>query len=209
MRCSRCDHENPAEARFCNACGAALSLRCPACEHTNPSGSAFCNACGQRLEQAAQPDVEAAPVPDPREYTPRHLAERILRNKAALEGERKHVTVLFADLADSTELTERVDAEEMHALMDRAFQRILAEVHRYEGTVKQFTGDGVMALFGAPIALEDAPRRAVSTALAIQKVLEPLDAEVQARHGRPFRMRIGINSGPVVVGRIGDDLRMD
>ena len=209
MRCSRCDHENPEEARFCNACGAGLSPRCGACQHTNPPGSGFCNACGQVLSGAAPVAEASAPERDPREYTPRHLAERILLGKAALEGERKHVTVLFADLADSTALAERVDAEEMHALMDRAFQLILAEVHRYEGTVNQFTGDGVMALFGAPVALEDAPRRAVTTALAIQKALGPLDADVEERHGRPFRMRIGINSGPVVVGRIGDDLRMD
>jgi class 3 adenylate cyclase/tetratricopeptide (TPR) repeat protein len=132
-----------------------------------------------------------------------------LRQKAAIEGERKHVTVLFADLADSSALAEGIDAEEMHGLMDRAFKIILAEIHRFEGTVNQFTGDGVMALFGAPIALEDAPRCAVRAALGIQKALAPMDAEVARRYDRGFRMRIGINTGPVVVGRIGNDLRMD
>jgi class 3 adenylate cyclase/tetratricopeptide (TPR) repeat protein len=119
------------------------------------------------------------------------------------------VTVLFADVVDSTPLAERLDPEEMHALLDRSFQLVLDEVHRYEGTINQFTGDGVMALFGAPLAVEDAPRGAVLAALAIQRALAPLDAEVRERHGMPFLWRIGINSGPVVVGRIGDDLRMD
>jgi class 3 adenylate cyclase/tetratricopeptide (TPR) repeat protein len=206
MHCPSCQRENPQQARFCNGCGAALEAQCGACGHANPPDSSFCNACGQRIG----PVPEASePSPTPRAYTPKHLAERILSDRAALEGERKHVTVLFADLRDSTPLGERLDPEEMHALMDRCFGLILEQVHRYEGTVNQFLGDGVMALFGAPIALEAAPRRAVLAALAIQRALEPLNREVQAQHGCDFRMRIGIHTGPVVVGRIGDDLRMD
>ncbi len=204
MICSSCEHRNPDAARFCNRCGAPLELICDTCSQANPPASRFCNRCGGELAAAAEGDSRA-----PRDYTPRHLAEKILRQKAALEGERKHVTVLFADLADSTELAERLGPEAMHALMDRAFRRILAQVHRYEGTVNQFTGDGVMALFGAPLALEDAPRKAVIAALAIHRELEALDAEVRDAHGRGFAMRIGINTGPVVVGKIGDDLRMD
>jgi class 3 adenylate cyclase/tetratricopeptide (TPR) repeat protein len=204
MDCPSCQHENPSGSRFCNACGAELSPRCHGCGRENPPGSRFCNGCGASLTGEAEPRTR-----DPREYTPRHLAERILHQKSALEGERKHVTVLFADLADSTALAEAVDPEEMHALMDRAFGPILEQVHRYEGTVNQFTGDGVMALFGAPIALEDAPRRAVSAALAIHEALAVLGREVRERFGRDFRMRIGIHTGPVVVGSIGDDLRMD
>jgi class 3 adenylate cyclase/tetratricopeptide (TPR) repeat protein len=206
MNCTSCEHANPDDARFCNSCGAALELTCASCSRANPPASRFCNGCGADL--AARPP-KATSEPRPRDYTPRHLAEKILREKAALEGERKHVTVLFADLADSTELAEQLGPEAMHALMDRAFQRILGRVHHYEGTVNQFTGDGVMALFGAPLALEDAPRRAVIAALAIHRELELLDAEVQQAHGRRFQMRIGINTGPVVVGKIGDDLRMD
>jgi class 3 adenylate cyclase/tetratricopeptide (TPR) repeat protein len=151
----------------------------------------------------------AVPERDPRDYTPKHLADKILQSKSALEGERKQVTVLFADIVDSVPLAERTDPEEMHALLDRCFQLILPEVHRFEGTVNQFQGDGFMALFGAPLALEDAPRRACLAALAIQRVLEPLRREVRERHCAEFRWRIGIHSGPVVVGRIGDDLRMD
>ena len=213
MHCPSCQHENPPGARFCNACGAPLPVACAACGQENPPGARFCNACGVQLDPSGPaPPSEYAPGPGapPRSYTPRHLAERILQHKAALEGERKHVTVLFADLADSTAFAEQVgDPEAVHALLDRAFGLILERVHHYEGTVNQFTGDGVMALFGAPLALEDAPRRAVVAALAIQEALEGLDREVRERYGRPFRMRIGIHTGPVVVGKIGDDLRMD
>jgi class 3 adenylate cyclase len=195
------------------ACGDELSRRCTSCNRGLPAGARFCDACGQAVDPALAPpgnaDDDPGPGPDPRSYTPRHLAERILVSKAALEGERKHVTVLFADLADSTALAGRLDPEAMHQLMDRAFGHMLKAVHGYEATVNQFTGDGIMALFGAPIALEDAPRCAVMAALAMQRELLPLDEEVRTRHGVHFRMRIGIHSGPVVVGRIGDDLRMD
>ena len=126
MNCASCEHLNPDAARFCNRCGAALEISCSACSQPNPPASRFCNHCGTPL---AEPAAEDAPAP--RDYTPKHLVEKILRQKAALEGERKHVTVLFADLADSTELAERLGPEDMHALMDRAFQRILAQVHRY------------------------------------------------------------------------------
>lgn len=146
---------------------------------------------------------------DPRAYTPAHLAERILRSRAALEGERKPVTVLFCDLADSTGLSTALGPEAMHEIMNRCFQIILEQVHRYEGTVNQFLGDGVMALFGAPLALEDGPRRAVTAALSIQRSLLPVSERIEEECGMPFQMRVGIHAGPVVVGRIGDDLRMD
>jgi class 3 adenylate cyclase/tetratricopeptide (TPR) repeat protein len=208
VQCSACHVENPAGSRFCNGCGSPIAPACRSCGHENPPGAAFCNGCGTPIGQA--PDAtEESRQQEPSAYTPGHLAERILRTRAALEGERKNVTVLFCDLADSTPLTERVDSEEMHALMDRAFKLILEQVHQYDGTVNQFLGDGVMALFGAPLAIENAPRCAVTAALGIHRALQPLHSEVRARHGSDFKMRIGINSGPVVVGRIGDDLRMD
>lgn len=206
MLCPSCDFDNPDGLNFCGNCGDPLARVCAACGARNQAGFNFCGECGVALAAPAEPVRDARA---PRDYTPRHLAEKILREKAALEGERKHVTVMFADLADSTAFASAIDPEEMHALMDRAFKRILGEVHRYEGTVNQFTGDGVMALFGAPIALEDSPRCAIRAALGIQRAIESLDAEVAARHGRDFRMRIGIHTGPVVVGKIGDDLRMD
>jgi class 3 adenylate cyclase/tetratricopeptide (TPR) repeat protein len=208
MTCPGCGGENRADARFCLQCGRALAPACPGCGRELPPGARFCDGCGARLASAGAPPAPHPPR-DPRSYTPKHLAERILVSKSALEGERKHVTVLFADLSDSTRVSERVGPEEMHALLDRCFQRMLAEVHRFEGTVNQFTGDGIMALFGAPVALEDAPRRAVLAALAMQRALAPVRAELSGRVGFECGLRIGIHAGTVVVGRIGDDLRMD
>ncbi len=142
-------------------------------------------------------------------YTPKHLAAKILNSRAALEGERKQVTVLFADIAGFTAMSSRLDPEDLHTIMDGAFARIMEAVHRYEGTVNQFTGDGVMALFGAPIAHEDHAVRAVASALAIQKASREYAETLRETRGLDFALRIGINTGPVVVGRIGDDLRMD
>ncbi len=214
MRCPQCQLENRAEARFCRGCGAALPRACPSCGAEAPSDGAFCDHCGARLapaEAPVSPPAPAAPAAPrtPASYTPRHLADRILTTRAALEGERKHVTVLFADCAGFTALAEKLDPEDVHGIMERCFRVILDEVHRYEGTVNQFTGDGVMALFGAPVALEDAPRRAVLAALGIHRALESLGADLREARGIDFRMRIGIHTGLVVVGKIGDDLRMD
>jgi class 3 adenylate cyclase len=145
----------------------------------------------------------------PLSYTPKHLAEKILTTRSALEGERKQVTVLFCDLANSTALAERVGSEAMHALLNRFFELALHQVHRYEGTINQFLGDGFMALFGAPLTHEDHARRAALAALGIQQGLGPLRADVERQHGVEFALRIGLNTGAVVVGRIGDNLRMD
>src|SRR5438552_3158742 len=177
-------------------------MSCPSCGHENPVGARFCNDCGARL-------VTLAASPEPRSYTPRHLVEKILAQKSALEGERKPVTVLFADVARSMELAERVDPEEWHRLLDRLF-RILADgIHRYEGTINQYTGDGIMALFGAPIAHEDHAQRACAAALELAHDLGALAEDVRRESGLEFAVRMGLNSGEVVVGRIGDDLRMD
>ncbi len=207
MNCSSCQHPNRDEAVFCESCGAGLARTCTQCQNELRAEARFCDACGTPVSRDAA--AVSAASRDPRAYTPKYLANKILNSKKSLEGERKHVTVLFADLANYTPLGEMLDAEALHSLMDRCFQRIVPEVHRFEGTVNQFTGDGLMALFGAPIALEDAPRRAVCAALAIQRALTEIDREVRARYDVEFRMRIGVHTGPVVVGRIGDDLRMD
>ena len=145
----------------------------------------------------------------PAAYTPKHLAEKILTSKGAIEGERKQVTVMFSDVSGFTAMSERLDPEDVHGIMDRVFEVILAAVHRYEGTINQFLGDGVMALFGAPIAHEDHAHRALRAALAIQDGARAARGDVKRVHGVDFRMRIGINTGPVVVGAIGRDLRMD
>jgi class 3 adenylate cyclase/tetratricopeptide (TPR) repeat protein len=205
MRCPRCRHENPDASRFCGGCGARLEAVCLACQAANPPANRFCHQCGAALGAAGAPAVEAAP----RAYTPPHLADKILASRAALEGERKQVTVLFVDVSGFTRLAARLDPEEVHGLMTRAFELMLGEVHRYEGTVNQFLGDGIMALFGAPIAHEDHSRRAVHAALAIQAVLDRYRAELERERDIEFQVRQGLNTGLVVVGSIGSDLRMD
>ncbi len=204
MNCTSCGHENPERARFCNGCGNALAPACPSCDTENPPGARFCNHCGSALAGSEQ-----TPDPDPREFTPQHLAEKILTTRSSIEGERKHVTVVFMDVVGFTSMAEPADPEQVRTIINRCMETILEEVHRYEGTVNQFTGDGVMALFGAPLALEDGPRRAVSAALSVHRALEPLRREVRESLGTDFQMRVGIHSGNVVVGSIGNDLRME
>src|SRR5438128_578310 len=177
-------------------------VSCRSCGHENPAGARFCNDCGAHL---AAPTI----TPEPRSYTPRHLVEKILASQSALRGERKLVTVLFADVVRSMELAERVDPEEWHRLLDRLFRILAGGVHRYEGTINQYTGDGIMALFGAPIAHEDHAQRACAAALDLARELGALAEEVRRESGLEFAVRMGLNSGEVVVGRIGDDLRMD
>ena len=205
MQCPRCRQGNPSQARFCMKCGAGLALACTDCGTNAPMGAAFCFGCGRAV--VATPAAGSAR--DPEAYTPKYLAEKILTSRSALEGERKQVTVLFADIAGFTSLSERLDPEDVHGLMTRALELMLAEVHRYEGTVNQFLGDGVMALFGAPIAHEDHAQRAVHAAVAIRAALDGYRTELQRRRGIDFQVRQGLNTGLVVVGSIGNDLRMD
>jgi class 3 adenylate cyclase len=205
MRCSSCGSENRDGRKFCAGCGATLSLACAACGASNQPGERFCGECGKPLLEAAKP----APPPDPRSYTPKHLAEKILTSRSALEGERKQVTVLFADVKGSMDLAEQIDPEEWHKIMDRFFAILSDGVHRFEGTINQFTGDGIMALFGAPIAHEDHAQRACYAALALQSDLRRYANELRLEKGLNFSVRMGLNSGDVVVGKIGDNLRMD
>src|SRR6266702_4941336 len=206
MECPRCHAANADGARFCGECGASLTrdATCSGCGHLNPPGQKFCNGCGQGLGASAP-----AATRDPSAYTPKHLAEKILTSRAALEGERKHVTVLFADVKGSMELAEQVDPEEWHKILDRFFAILAEGVHRFEGTVNQYTGDGIMALFGAPVAHEDHARRACYAALHLADELRRYATELRLRQALSFSVRMGLNSGEVVVGKIGDDLRMD
>jgi class 3 adenylate cyclase/tetratricopeptide (TPR) repeat protein len=210
VTCSGCGQANPAAAQFCGGCGAPLAAVCPACQTPNPPGNRFCHRCGAPLapKAAAERTTPADQFASPSAYTPKHLAEKILTTAGALKGERKQVTVLFVDVSGFTSLSADLDPEEVHRLMNRAFDLMLAEVHRYEGTVNQFLGDGIMALFGAPIAHEDHARRAVHAALGIGRALDAYQAELLPR-GITFRARQGLNTGLVVVGSIGSDLRMD
>ena len=206
VRCPACHHPNPAGVKFCGECGARLELVCSACGVANPLTNKFCHACGARLGGAP---TSTPPFGSPQSYTPKHLAEKILISRSALEGERKQVTVLFVDVSGFTSLSERLDPEDVHRLMTRAFELMLAEVHRYEGTVNQFLGDGIMALFGAPIAHEDHAQRAIHAALGIRAALDGYQDEFQRKRGITFQVRQGLNTGLVVVGSIGSDLRMD
>ena len=207
MKCSKCLHENPDGAKFCIECGAPLEFHCPNCGAVTPATGKFCMECAHSLKQPqASPPIDFT---EPHSYTPKHLADKILTNRSAIEGERKLVSVLFADVAGFTAMSEELEPEEVHGIMDGCFKILMDEIHKYEGTINQFTGDGVMALFGAPVAHEDHAQRACRAALAIQNALKDYRYKVEKDFGVDFQMRIGINSGPVVVGSIGDDLRMD
>ncbi|HZP12006.1 MAG TPA: adenylate/guanylate cyclase domain-containing protein, partial [Nevskiaceae bacterium] len=176
---------------------------CGTCRSQNPDGAKFCNQCGSAIGAGA-------PVGDERKsYTPKHLVDRVLKSRSAIEGERKRVTVLFADIKGSTKLAEQAGAETWHTILDRFFSILTAAVHRYEGTVNQYTGDGIMALFGAPIAHEDHAQRACLAALTMQSELRTFADELRLKSGLNLSMRVGLNTGEVIVGRIGDDLRMD
>ncbi len=200
VRCPRC-HASAAEAAaFCEECGARLERACPSCGAPAGSAAKFCRSCGAPL----QADERA-----PATFTPSHLATKILASRAALEGERKQVTALFADLRGSMDLLEGLDPEEARRLMDPAVQLMMDAVHRYEGTVNHVLGDGIMALFGAPIAHEDAPRRALYAALAIRDSVSRYGERVRRERGAVIQVRLGVNSGEVVVRSIGSDLRLD
>ena len=207
MNCSNCDHENEADAAFCESCGSKLELVCPNCARALKPAAKFCPGCGNSItpiQENSEPPARATV-----DYTPKHLAEKILQSRSALEGERKQVTVLFADVKGSMDLAGQLGAEGWHTILDRFFAILNDGVHQFEGTVNQYTGDGIMALFGAPIAHEDHAQRACYAALQLRDELRRFSVELRVERGIDFSTRIGINSGEVIVGKIGDDLRMD
>jgi class 3 adenylate cyclase/tetratricopeptide (TPR) repeat protein len=207
MKCSKCQFDNPDGLVFCGKCGAKLEKVCLKCNFSNPVDFKYCGKCGNALEE-----LQAAPPIDyskPKSYTPKFLVDKILTTRSSIEGERKLVTVLFADVANYTAMSEKLDPEEVRQIVDGCFHILMGEIHKWEGTITQFTGDGLMAIFGAPIAHEDHAQRACYAALSIQKAMVEYGEKVRKERGLDFKMRIGLNSGPVVVGSIGDDLRMD
>src|SRR5262245_21645581 len=206
MRCPRCQHENPTGSNFCLGCGARFGSSCSSCGHELPPGSRFCNKCGTPVALASPGQSRFS---SPESYTPRHLAEKILTSKSALEGERKQVTVLFADLKGSMELLADRDPEEARKILDAVLERMMEAVHRFEGTVNQVMGDGIMALFGAPVAHEDHATRACYAALRMLDFMKEYAKEARHAHGVGIQIRVGLNSGEVVVRAIGSDLHMD
>ncbi len=205
MQCARCRAENRAGRRFCGECGASLATTCQSCGFANEGGEKFCGGCGRALTAAP----EEPKLYSPQTYTPQHLAEKILGSRSALEGERKQVTVLFADLKGSMELLADRDPEEARKLLDPVLERMMEAVHRYEGTVNQVMGDGIMALFGAPVAHEDHAVRACYAALRMQELVRAYADQAFRAHGITVRIRVGVNSGEVVVRSIRSDLRVD
>jgi class 3 adenylate cyclase/tetratricopeptide (TPR) repeat protein len=205
MKCPKCQHENTNKAKFCEECAAPLPRTCADCGSQVSLTAKFCAQCGHPLEPFAE-DVRFA---SPKSYTPPHLADKILTSRAALEGERKQVTVLFADIKGSMELLADRDPEDAQKLLDPVLERMIEAVHRYEGTVNRVMGDGIMALFGAPIAHEDHAVRACYAALRMQETVTQYSDEIRHSHGVPLQIRVGLNSGEIVVCAIGNDLHMD
>jgi len=207
MKCPKCQTDNKEGAKFCLECGHKFEGKCPQCGYFLPPTAKFCDECGHQLSKPK----EAPPIthPSPQSYTPKYLAEKILTSRAALEGERKQVTVLFADLKGSMELIAERDPEEARKLLDPVLERMMEAVHHYEGTVTHIMGDGIMALFGAPLAHEDHAVRACYAALRIQEAIRRHNEELRRAQGVEVQIRVGLNSGEVVVGSIGSDLHMD
>ena len=204
MRCGRCQSDNRDGVKFCEECGGRLLLNCASCGAELLSDKRFCGACGTPV--SPQPADRFA---SPQGYTPKHLAEKILTSKGALEGERKQVTILFADLKGSMELLADRDPEEARKLLDPVLERMMEAVHRYEGTVNQVMGDGIMALFGAPVAHEDHAVRACRAAIRMQETVGWYAEELRRGQGIDVQIRVGLNSGEVVVRAIDSDLHMD
>lgn len=206
MKCPNCQFENPDDMNFCGNCGNPLTVKCPECSHNNRAGSQSCELCGGQLHPQSLPASLKRP---PEGYTPPFLKKEILKAPGSMEGERKMVSVLFADVAGFTGMSENLDPEDVHEIMDGCFDILGKEIHVAGGSINQYTGDGVMALFGAPIAYEDHISRACYAALRIQGRMKPYTARIEKDYGAHFQLRIGIHTGKVVVGAIGIDLRLD
>jgi class 3 adenylate cyclase/tetratricopeptide (TPR) repeat protein len=207
MKCPECQFDNRDGVNFCEECGAKLELKCPNCNTEIPYWRKFCGECGFNLTELIE--IPSIDYSEPQSYTPKFLADKILTTRSSIEGERKLVTVFFADVTNFTAISELLDPEDIHQIMDGCFKILMDEIHKYEGTINQFTGDGVMALFGAPVAHEDHAQRACYAALSIQKAMGEYGEKLEKERGVDFKMRIGLNAGHVIVGSIGNDLRMD
>lgn len=205
MRCSKCGHDNRVEAKFCEMCATPLARICASCGSQLSPIAKFCPECAHPTGAEALQSRFASPET----YTPRHLAEKILTSKTALDGERKQITVLFADIKGSMEIFADRDPEAAQKIFDPVLERMIEAVHRYEGTVNRVMGDGIMALFGAPIAHEDHAVRACYAGLRMQEAVRQYAEEAQRSHGVAVTIRVGLNSGEIVVRGIGNDLHMD
>jgi class 3 adenylate cyclase/tetratricopeptide (TPR) repeat protein len=215
MKCPSCRFENPEGMKFCGECGSKLELKCPNCGFGNALIFKFCGECGHKLSVPSEPASAQLSFEDKidkvQRYLPRGLTEKILSQRDRIEGERKQITVMFCDMQGFTALSEKLGPEDSYSIMDKVYEILIHKVHDYEGTVNEMTGDGIMALFGAPIALEDAPQRAIRSSLSIHREMVKFnDSMRQTQDQIPaLKMRIGIHTGPVVVGTLGNNLRVE
>ena len=220
MKCPRCHHENPDDAKFCIECACPMEFHCPNCGAITPASGKFCKECAYDLRKPKEaPPIERTPkdlsfdekLEKIQRYLPKGLTEKILSQRDKIEGERKLVTVMFCDMEGYSQLSKELGPEEAYDIMDQVYEILIHKVHDYEGTVNEMTGDGIMALFGAPIALEDAPQRAIRAAVAIHREMARFSDKVkEEREGiPPLKMRVGIHTGPVVVGTLGNDLKVE
>src|SRR5713226_7982304 len=200
MRCTKCGTHNAADSRFCNQCATPLNRACPKCAHLNAPDAKFCSQCAVALGGQAAVGFDASASPVQRDSV--RLGPETQDASAALDGERKTVTALFADIKGSTELMEDIDPEEARAIVDPALKLMMDAVHRYDGYIVQSTGDGIFVLFGAPVAHEDHPQRALYAALAIRDALRRSGAELKEQGRSGVEVRVGINTGEVVVRSI-------
>lgn len=214
MKCQKCDFDNPEGMKFCGGCGVKLVIFCSECDFKNPPGFKYCGNCGHHLiDGKKDTSAEKIPLEDQLEklkkYLPEGLIQKILSQRDKIVGERKMVTVMFCDMEGFTSLIDELGSEKGYSIMDRIYEILIQKVHEYDGTVNEMTGDGIMALFGAPIAIEDAPQRAIRSSLAIHRGIAKFSHNENMANMPPLKMRIGINTGPVVVGTLGTDLRVE
>jgi class 3 adenylate cyclase len=208
MNCMNCGHKNDPDAEFCERCGKMLGQECAHCGNPLKPGAAYCKKCGTPVAGQSPSEGEKGRLAAIRQTAPAGLKEKIRSSSAQIEGERKPVTILFTDIVGSTSLAEKLDPEEWKEIVLAAHQRVSQAVYKYEGTIAQLLGDGVLAFFGAPVTHEDDPVRAVRAALDIQEAIVKYAQELKGYIDN-FQMRIGVNSGTVVVGSIGSDLHME
>jgi len=217
MICAHCSFDNPSDARFCQNCGKPLEVRCTNCGTVNAGNAKFCKQCGNPLAEdqttpAAPGTLESSSSPkaDSRlarlvSITPTSLVDK-MRAANQMVGERRVVTALFADVVGSTALTSLMDPEDWTGIMNNAFDLLVPAIYLYEGTIARLMGDGLLAFFGAPVAHEDDPIRAAHAALEIVKTTQRYADDVRRQHGIDFAVRVGLSTGPVVVGDVGSDL---
>jgi len=215
MKCSDCQFDNREGAKFCGQCGHKFEISCQKCGSKNQAENKFCDECGFKLilssEQISKQISFEEKLNKIQKYLPKGLTEKILSQRNKIEGERKQVTVMFCDMEGFTPMSEKLGIEEAYTIMDQVYEILIHKVHDYEGTVNEMTGDGILALFGAPIALEDAPQRAVRSAMAIHREISKFSDKInqEKKDMSPIKLRVGIHTGPVVVGTLGNDLRVE